>query len=145
MFYICFRIVSSYHSKCVLFINFQIFQSLWFPSGLPATTLTVLTMTWLTFTEHLCQKWPWICSVCLSHNLVLSSFMICHRVCNKSNTTDATYGVEMLTLPKHPSSLPVFTGVNVARSVVLCVIFCRLLCPFVLFLLAIVLSSVNFV
>ena len=44
---------------------------------------------------------------------------------------------ELLTLPEHMSSPPVFSGVRVTRSLVLCVCFVN--CPFVLFLLAIVL------
>jgi hypothetical protein len=44
-------------------------------------------MTLLTVTEYLCHKWPPICSVCRNHTTVLSAFMTCHRVCNKSNTT----------------------------------------------------------
>ena len=45
---------------------------------------------------------------------------------------------ELLTLPEHLSSTLVISGVCVARSLVSCVVFCRLL--FVLFLLAIVWS-----
>ena len=45
---------------------------------------------------------------------------------------------KLLTLPKHLSSPPVFSGIRVTRSLVLSVMFCRSL--FVLFLLAIVLS-----
>jgi len=43
---------------------------------------------------------------------------------------------ELLTLPEHLSSSPVFSGVRVTRSLVLLIV----VCPFVLFLLAIVLS-----
>jgi hypothetical protein len=45
---------------------------------------------------------------------------------------------ELLTLPEHLSSPPVFTRVRVTRSLALCIMFCRSL--FVLFLLTIVLS-----
>ena len=45
---------------------------------------------------------------------------------------------ELLTLPEHMSSPPVFSEIHVARPLVLCVLFCRSL--FVLFLLFIVLS-----
>jgi hypothetical protein len=45
---------------------------------------------------------------------------------------------ELPTLSVHPSSLLVFSGVRVARSLVFCVVFCRSL--FVFFLLVIVLS-----
>ena len=52
---------------------------------------------------------------------------------------------ELPTFPEHPSSLPVFSGVHVAWSLVFCVMFCRSL--FVLwffFFLAIVLSVLRF-
>ena len=44
---------------------------------------------------------------------------------------------ELLTIPEHLSSLPVFNGVGVTRSVVLCVFFVH---RFVLFLLTSMLS-----
>jgi hypothetical protein len=47
---------------------------------------------------------------------------------------------ELLTLPEHLSPPPVFSGVRVTRSLVLYVCFVDLVFPFVLFLLAIVLS-----
>ena len=48
---------------------------------------------------------------------------------------------ELLTLPEHPRSSPVFSGVRVARNLDLYVCFVdRFFCPFVPFLLAIVLS-----
>ena len=34
----------------------------------------VATMTWLTNTEYLCNKWQQICSVCHNHNPILSSW-----------------------------------------------------------------------
>ena len=46
---------------------------------------------------------------------------------------------ELPTLPEHLSSPPVFSGVRVTRSLALCVCFADR-CPFVLFLLVIVLS-----
>jgi len=46
---------------------------------------------------------------------------------------------ERLTLQEHLSSSPVFSGVRVTRSLVLCVCFVDR-CPFVLFILVIVLS-----
>jgi len=45
---------------------------------------------------------------------------------------------ELLTLPEDMSSLPVFSGVHVARYLVFCVMFCGSF--FVLFLLAILMS-----
>jgi hypothetical protein len=47
---------------------------------------------------------------------------------------------ELYTLPEHMSSPPVFSGVRVTRSLVLWECFADHCCPFVLFLLAIVLS-----
>jgi hypothetical protein len=43
---------------------------------------TVVTMTWLSAMEYLCQKWPRICSTCRKHCPVLCSFMTYYRVCN---------------------------------------------------------------
>jgi len=51
--------------------------------------------------------------------------------------TEGLSTIKLFTLPEHINSLPVFSGVRVARSLVFCVVFCRSL--FVLFLLAIVL------
>ena len=72
-------------------------------------------LTWLTDTEYLCHKWPWICSVCRNHN----SWLITGFV------TEVTRRVphmeqELLTLPEHLSSPPVFSGV-----LVFSVMFCR--------------------
>ena len=47
---------------------------------------------------------------------------------------------ELLTLPEHLRSPPVFSGVRVKRYLVLCVCFVDVVCPFVVFLLTIVLS-----
>ena len=47
---------------------------------------------------------------------------------------------ELLTLAEHLSAPPVFNGVPVTRSLVLYVCLLIVVCPFVLFLLAIVLS-----
>ena len=47
---------------------------------------------------------------------------------------------DLLTLPEHLGSPPVFSGVRVTQSLVLCVCYVYVFCPFVLFLLAIVLS-----
>jgi len=79
-------------------------------------------MTWLTVMKYLFYKWLRICSTC-KHFPVLSSFM-----------------TELPTLPEHLSSPPVFSGVRVTPSLVLYVCFFIVVCPFVIFLLAIVLS-----
>ena len=45
---------------------------------------------------------------------------------------------ELLTIPEHLRSPPVFSGIHVARSLVFCVMFCRSL--FIIFLLAVMLA-----
>jgi hypothetical protein len=86
------------------------------------------------------HKWPRICSTCRKHNLVLFSFMPFHWVCN---TKGGTSWAGTAPLPVYLSSPPIFTGVRITRSLVLCVMFCCFVdrCfSFVLFLLSIVLS-----
>jgi len=61
-------------------------------------------MTWLTAKEYRCHEWSLICFVCRNHNPVFFSFMTCHHVCNKSNTTGATCG----TGTAYPSAAPKF-------------------------------------
>ena len=52
---------------------------------------------------------------------------------------------ELLTFPEHPSSPPLFTGVCVAQSLVLCVLVLFItVYPSVLFLLAIILSEIMY-
>ena len=69
--------------------------------------------------------------------LRLSVFVTYYRVSNKNNTTGATCGVGSA----YPFESPEFTPVvRVTRSLVLCVMFGRLLFVLYLFLLAIVLS-----
>ena len=68
----------------------------------------------------------WICSTCRKHFPILSSFMTYHtgfipRLTRRVPQVEQ----ELLTLPDHPSSHPVFNGVRVTRSLVLCVWFCR--------------------
>ena len=63
-----------------------------------------------------------------NRNSFLTSF---HLVCSRSTRWVSL--VELLTLPEHLSSHPVFSGVHVARSVVLCVCFvdrCLSFCTF---------------
>jgi hypothetical protein len=81
----------------------------------------------------MCHKWPRICSTCRKHFPVVSSFMTYHMVCNYINTTGATSG-EGTTHPSGaPEFTPVFRGVCVTRSLVLCVCFvdrCLSFCTF---------------
>jgi hypothetical protein len=59
------------------------------------------TITWLTVMEYLCHKWPRICCVCRIQNLVLSSFMTYHRLCNKRNTKGPTSGAGHMSSPSN--------------------------------------------
>jgi hypothetical protein len=76
----------------------------------------ILLKVVLTVMEYRCQKWPWICSTCRKHFLVLSSFMTYHRVCTRLIRRVPLVEQELLTLPEHLSSTPVFSGVCVTRS-----------------------------
>ena len=64
---------------------------------------SIVKMTWLT--EYLCHKWPWLCSTCRKHFLVLSSCMTYHQICNYINTT----GVTSEPGTAYPSGAPEFT------------------------------------
>ena len=91
-------------------------------------------MTWLTVMEYLCYKYvPLVVNTSWSfpHSWLVARFV-----------TILTRWVplveqELSILLEHLSSPPVFSGACVTRSLVLCVCF---VCPFVIFLLAIVLS-----
>ena len=71
------------------------------------------------------HKWTRICSICSNHNPVLSSCMPFYRVYNKSNTTSANSGAGSSCPIGEPEFTPVFSGVRVARTVVLFVVLCR--------------------
>ena len=86
-------------------------------------------------TRHKC---PRVCSTCCKHFPVLSSLMTYHRVCNQINTTGATSGAETAYPSGIPDFLQCFSGVRVARSLVVCVCFQIVVCHLVLFHLAIV-------
>jgi hypothetical protein len=68
-----------------------------------------------------------------NHNPVLSSFITYHRVCNKSQTTSSTWGRETAYLSRKHELTPFFKWVHVARKLVFCVMFCRLLFVFLSF------------
>jgi len=79
--------------------------SLWWSWSHHFQRFTVATMTWLTVTEHLCHKWPRICSVCRKHNHVLFPLTTYCWVCNKSNKSTTT-GVTSGAGTAHPSGAP---------------------------------------
>ena len=66
--------------------------------------------------------------------------MTYNRVSNKNNTTGATCRVGSAYPSESPEFTTVVSVVRVTRSLVLCVMFCRLLFVLFLFVLAIVLS-----
>ena len=86
---------------------------------------TVATMTWLSATEYLCQKWPRICFTCHKHFPVPSSFMTYHRVCSYIKMTAVTTGTGTAYPLAVPEIIPGFQWVRVAPSFVFCVVFCR--------------------
>jgi hypothetical protein len=56
---------------------------------------------------------------------ILGGPIMIDLVCNCSNTTGATSGAGTATFPEHQISLPIFSGVRVAWSLVFCVGFFR--------------------
>jgi hypothetical protein len=95
--------------------------------------VTVATMTWLTVMEYLCQKWPRICSIVVNTSRSFPcSWLITESVTGLTRWASLVEQ-ELLTLQEHPSSPPVFIGVCVTRSLVLCVCFvdrCLSFCTF---------------
>ena len=86
--------------------------------------VVVATMTWLTAMEYLCHKWPQKHSPCRKH------FPVLHSRCITGFVTRLTRQVplveqELPILPENLSSPPVFSGVRVTKSLVLCVCFVR--------------------
>jgi hypothetical protein len=79
----------------------------------------------LEVTKYLCHKWPRICSVCYNCIAVLFSFMTYDRLCNKSNMLGANSERETADPSGTHEFTPVFSRVFVARSLVVCVVFCR--------------------
>ena len=71
-------------------------------------SLTVATMTWLTAMEYLCHKWPRLCSTCCKHvpsfphSWLITGFVT--RITRRVPLVEQ----ELLTLPEHMSSPPVF-------------------------------------
>ena len=96
-------------------------------------------MTLSTVTEYLCHKWPWICSTCRKHSMVLSPFMICHRVKRLLPLVEQ----EMLTLPEHLSFTPLVSGVRLARSSVLFAMLCRSLFVLLSIVLSVLIQFTN--
>ena len=75
-------------------------------------SFTLTIMTWLTITEYLCHKRPWIGSICHNLNPVLS-YITYHQACN---TMGATSGAVTAYPSGTPELTPVIVGVHVAQS-----------------------------
>ena len=78
-----------------------------------------------------------LCVVFCRSLVVLCPFSFVHcTICPPFLYATVTWEVplvETITLSKHPSSSPVYSGVRVAQSLVLCVVLCRsliVICPF---------------
>ena len=87
--------------------------------------LYVVTMAWFTDMEYMCRKWPRLCSTCREHFPVLSSSWFVTGFVTRLTWRVPLVRQELLILLDHLGSLPVFSGVHVSRSLVLCVLFCR--------------------
>ena len=88
-------------------------------------------MTLLTIMEYLRHKWSRICSTCRKHFHVLSSFTTYHRFPIRLTRRVPLVEQELLTLPEHMNSPPVFSGVRFARSLALCFVdLCLSFCAF---------------
>ena len=81
-------------------------------------------MTWLTIMEYRCHKRPRICSTCRKYLPVFSLWwLVTGFLTRLTRRVPLLVEQELPTLPKHLSSPPVFSGVRVTRSLVLCVCF----------------------
>jgi hypothetical protein len=103
-------------------------------------SFTVATMTWLTVTQYLWHRRPWLVSLCRNHNAALCSYVTYHWSVDKSyNTLEQ----ELITFPEHlRSPLCALCLRNLLFSV-----WCfvdRCLSFWFFFLLAIVLSVLRF-
>jgi hypothetical protein len=88
----------------------------------------VATMTWWTFMEYLCHKWPRIRFTCRKHLIpgsFLHSWLITGFLTRLTRRPRRVPLVEqeLPILREHPSLSPAFSGVHVTRSLVLCVCF----------------------
>ena len=87
--------------------------SYWLCSSHHFECIMVVTMTWLTVTEYLCHKGPRICYACCKLFPVRPHPQRVPLV-----------GHELLNLPEHMISPPIFSGVRVVRFSVFWLVFC---------------------
>jgi hypothetical protein len=86
-------------------------------------SFTIAFLTWLIAMEYLCHKWPRICCTC-HHSWIITGFV------TRFSRLVPLVGKELLTLPQHLSSPPVFSEVSVTWYLVLCVCFVNRCFPF---------------
>ena len=84
---------------------------------------TVAIMTWLTVIENLCHKWPRICSLVVHTSRSFHQSWFITGFLTRFTRQVPLVEQELLTLPDYMSPPPVFSGVCVTRSLVLCVCF----------------------
>jgi hypothetical protein len=98
-------------------LNFHIVNFPFICSNITAAALMMYTYIYLfdiseLVTEYLCQKWLQIYSIYRNHTPVLSSFMIYHRLCDKSNTMRATSCARTANSSTKPEFTSGFSGVR---------------------------------
>jgi hypothetical protein len=98
-------------------------------------------MTLLTDMEYLCHKWPRYVPLVVNISRSFPRSWLITGVVTRLTRRVSLVEQELPTLPEHLSSPSLFSGVRVTRSLVLYVCFVDLVCPFILFLLAIVFSA----
>lgn len=91
-----------------------------------------MTICWHTILVYLCHR-SRICSVCRNRiTVIFTSFKTCHRLCNVSNTTNAT-SINYFSSGALAFIIS-FSGVRVARYLVFCLILSILfICLYVFF------------
>ena len=93
-------------------------------------SFAVATMAWFPAMAYLCHKWPWICSTCLKHFPILSSFTgFVTRLTRRVPLVEQ----ELPTHPEHLSASPIVSGICITRSFVLCICYvdrCLSFCSF---------------
>ena len=92
-------------------------------------------MTWLTVTEYICHRWPWLWSNCRKNFMALSLYMTYHRICNWSNTSGVVTSGEETIYPSgaHKFTPSVWWGSCCSIFSFLCSVLYFIVCPFVLF------------
>jgi len=76
-------------------------------------------MIWLTATEYLCHKWPWIRSLWRNQHPVFPHSWLITGLVTKVTRPDLVER-ELFALPEYPRSPPIFSGFLLAQSYKLC-------------------------